>query len=127
MPKKIYLIEDDVAIIDIYETMLKKAHFDVLVLSLGQQVMEKIKEIITGQEAKPDLVLLDLILPDMNGMDILTEMKKNIAAKDIVVFILSNQADAESQMAGAVKPDKFIVKANVTPTELLEIIKKQLK
>ena len=126
MNKKIYLVEDDSAIIDIYATIIKKAHFDVEVLSLGQQVLAKIKAIVAGEEPKPDLVLLDLILPDMNGMEILTEMKKNEATKNMKVFILSNQADAQSQMTGVVKPDKFIVKANITPTSLLEIIKEEL-
>ncbi len=127
MSKKIYLIEDDPAIIDIYATMIKRAHFEVEVLSLGQQVLAKVKAIVAGEESKPDLVLLDLILPDMNGMEILAEMKKNEATKSITVFILSNQADAESSQASSVKPDKFIVKANITPTQLLEIIQKQLK
>ena len=123
--KKIYLIEDDPAIIDIYETMMKKAHFNVETFSLGQEVLKKVRNIEAGEEVRPDLILLDLILPDMNGLEILTQIRRTEATKDTRVFILSNQADANMELGG-VKPDKFIVKANVTPTQLLEIIQKEL-
>ena len=72
------------------------------------------------------MILLDLILPDMNGLDILAEVKKNPKLKDILVFILSNQSDAQIP-EGAAKPDKFMIKANITPTELLEVVQKELQ
>ncbi len=120
------MVEDDAAIVDIYATVMTKAHIDVDIMGLGADVMKKLQAIQKGEEVKPDLVLLDLTLPDMDGMDILVEMKKNPATKDITVFILSNQTEIKIKEGGA-KPDKFIVKANVTPTELLDIVQKQLK
>ncbi len=124
MPK-IYLVEDDAAIVDIYATMIKKAKIDVDVISVGAGVLRKLESVEKGEEIKPDLVLLDLILPDMNGMDILFEIKKNPATKNIPVFILSNQTEANVEYASA-KPDKFIIKANTTPTDLLKIVQEQL-
>lgn len=127
MNKKVYLIEDDSAIIDIYEMMMKKAHFDVEVMSLGQEVVKKLKNVASGQEPKPDIILLDLILPDMNGMDILREIRGNDVTKDIKVFILSNQDKLDAPDLETIKPDKFIIKAHITPTQLVETIKKELK
>lgn len=125
--KKIILVEDDPAITDIYEIMMKKAHFNVEIVRLGQEAIKKIKSIENGEEIKPDIILLDLILPDINGMEVLKEIRKNNTTKDITVFILTNQSYIESQQLDNIKPDKFIIKANITPTQLLELIKERLK
>ena len=124
--KKILLVEDDSAIIDIYAMMMKKAGFEVQIASLGQDVIKKVKSIESGEEAKPDIILLDLILPDMNGVEVLTQIKNSSATKDIIVFTLTNQENAEKQMPEGIKPDKIIIKASLTPTQLIDVIKKQL-
>ena len=121
--KKIILVEDDAAIVDIYATIFKKAGLKVIVVGLGKNVLSKIRD----EEKKPDLVLLDLILPDINGMDVLKEIKGDSATKHIPVFVLTNQKEEQSEKIDSVKPDKFIIKANITPTQLLELVKEQLK
>jgi DNA-binding response OmpR family regulator len=126
MPKKIYLVEDDAAIIDVYSLIIKRADIEVDVISIGADVLKKLQAAEKGEEKMPDLVLLDLILPDMNGMDILSQMKKNPATKDIPVFILSNQTETKIEDA-SLRPDKFIIKADTSPTDLLKIIQEQLK
>ncbi len=125
--KKIVLVEDDPAIMDIYQTILQKAGFLVQVLSLGADVMNMIKEIQAKETEKPDILLLDLILPDMNGLEILKEMKKHQETKNITIFILSNQQEQDALKDSKAKPDKFIVKANITPTQLADLIKEKLK
>lgn len=124
--KRILLVEDDSAIIDIYTMMMEKAGFEVEVMSLGQEVIKKVKSIETGQEVKPDIVLLDLILPDTNGGEVLKAIRTNSATQDMVVFILTNQENAENQMPEGVKPNKIIIKASLTPTQLIDTIKEQL-
>lgn len=124
--KKIILVEDDPAIIDIYQILMKKAGFDVRVISSGQEVVNMIKNIEEGTEPKPDIILLDLILPDINGTEVFKEIKKNKKTKDIKIFILTNQQDVQPEQLGDEKPDKFIIKANISPTQLLELIKEYL-
>jgi|SRR3989338_9066927 len=126
MPKKILLVEDDSAILDIYTTVLKKGGFEVESCSLGQDVVKKLQKIESKEESRPDLVLLDLILPDMNGMEVLSQVRKNKAAKGITVFILSNQEQSQIEIPADAKPDKFIIKANITPTQLVELVRKEL-
>ncbi|MBI2050158.1 MAG: response regulator [Candidatus Staskawiczbacteria bacterium] len=121
--KKIILVEDDLAIVDIYTTLMKKAGFDVKVINLGQEVINMVKNIEEGSESKPDIILLDLILPDVSGIEVFKEIKKGKKTKDIKVFILTNQKEVQPQELGDAKPDRFITKADITPTQLLEVIK----
>ena len=124
--KKVLLVEDDSAIIDIYQTIIKKAGFEIEVISSGLEMMNRIKNIKTGEAKKPDIVLLDLVLPDINGLEILEEIRKNNETKDMVVFIMTNQEDAQLHFSDGVKPDKFIIKANITPSQLIELVKQKL-
>ncbi|OGZ70586.1 MAG: hypothetical protein A3F47_01435 [Candidatus Staskawiczbacteria bacterium RIFCSPHIGHO2_12_FULL_38_11] len=125
--KKVLLVEDDSAIIDIYRMMIEKAGFDVEVITLGQEVIGRIRDQKDKEPLKPDIVLLDLILPDINGMEVLKTIRTDESTKDIRVFILTNQEESQLTQMGSIKPDKFIIKANITPTQLVELIKKELK
>ena len=120
--KKIFLVEDDPAISDIYKTLMEKSHFNVEVFSLGQEAINRIKSLKSGDE-KPDLILLDLILPDINGAEVLKEIRNNNITLETKVFVLTNQDNVHFDQ---IKPDKIITKANVTPTQLIEIIKSSI-
>lgn len=116
--KNILLVEDDAAIVDIYTIALKKAGFAVDTAGSGQEALKKVGA------GSFDLLILDLVLPDMNGMDVLKEVKKNERLSKMRVFIMTNQEPlAESSK---IKPDQYIIKAHITPTQLVELIKKQL-
>ena len=125
MNKKISLIEDDPAILDIYQTMIQKAGFDVEVFPLGKEFLQAMEEMHTKENKKPDLVLLDLILPDMSGEEILVKLKKNPLTQHIKVFILSNKENA-SGIIHDINPDKYIIKADTSPTALIKIIQDEL-
>jgi DNA-binding response OmpR family regulator len=124
---KILLVEDDPAIIDVYKIAFDLIGVDLEVLMLGKDGIDKIQKIQDGKEEKPDLVLLDLLLPDINGIEILKKIRENNVSKNIRVFILSNYANSETSKTEGASPDKFILKADITPTKLTELIKKELK
>jgi len=124
--KKILIVEDDPAILDVYQIIMKKAGFDVQTTSLGREAIEMMKKLGDSHQVMPDIILLDLILPDLNGMDVLKEIRANDASKNIKVFIFSNQEENQTSQMDGIKPDKFIVKANITPSQLVELIKKEL-
>lgn len=119
--KKILLIEDDPFIVDIYTTKLKESNFDVNVLTDGSDFLERIKEI------KPDLLLLDIVLPQVDGWEILREIRSDPKIKNLKVIVLSNlsqKSDVEKGMIlGA---DKYLIKAHFTPSEIVEEIKKTI-
>lgn len=127
MDKIIFIIEDDSAIADIYKTLVEKSGFKAEVFSLGQEAVKRLREEGEKEGGKPDIILLDLVLPDINGMDVLREIKSSEKTKGIKVFILTNQEGVKFEQADPIRPDKVIIKANVAPTQLIDIIKEELK
>src|SRR3989344_3168653 len=106
--------------------MMEGAGLQVEVTGLGADAIKKIQAVAAGEAKKPDLILLDLILADMNGVEVLKEVRQHDTTKHIAVFILTNQTKEELQNMGDVRPDKFLIKANIAPTQLLDLVKKQL-
>jgi len=126
--KKILLIEDDLATIEVYETIFKKAGFEVEVIKWGEEALNRVKEIEENKFPKPDVVLLDLILPDINGIGVLKEIRKNEKTKDLLVFILTNYTDVQLEKMGySLGSERYLLKTDYTPSQLIEIIEKSLK
>lgn len=126
--KKILLIEDDVATIDVYRTALEQAGFDVDPIITGQEAVRFFEEIDKEPKNKPDLVLLDILLPDINGIDVLKKIREFKGAKDLKVFILTNYSNKELKEKGMfLKTEKYLLKSDYKPSELVELIKKELK
>ena len=126
MAQKILLIEDEPQLIDIYNAVLSKVGFVVETFKYGAQAKERLAAIRGGAE-KPDLILIDLILPDMNGIEILEEAKKYPETKDIPCFISTNYFDVElEKKCLALGAEKFILKTDYTPKELAEIVTQRL-
>lgn len=114
-PKKIFLIEDDPLLIDIYSTKLKQSGFEVRVADRGETALAAV------QEAKPDLVLLDVVLPRMDGWAILANMKASPELKDIPVVILSNLGQKEEIEKGlSLGAATYLIKAHYTPSEVAQ-------
>ena len=119
--KKILLAEDDPFIIDIYTTKLKQAGLEVEVVSEGDEVLEKIKQY------KPDLLLLDIVLPTMNGWEILRAIRESDDLKDQPIVILSNLYQKDEVEKGLkLGALKYLIKAHYTPSEVVEEVKKIL-
>jgi len=119
--KNILLIEDDPFLIDIYSTRLKKSDFRVEVAKNGEEALSKLKE------KKPDLVVLDIVLPRVDGWEILLNIREKLGWKDLKVIVLSNLGQKEEVEKGmSLGAAKYLIKAHYTPTEVVEEIKKCL-
>ncbi len=111
----VIMVEDDLMIGDIYRKKFEAAGFDITIATSGKEFLAKLKE------KKFDLVLLDMVLPGMSGMEILQELKKSGKYDpDMAVFIFSNLGEKEEHdkaiQNGA---DGYILKTQYNPTELV--------
>lgn len=120
--KSILLVEDDLFVVDIYTKKLAEAGFSIEVAQDKEEVLQRISEKI------PDLILLDIVLPNVEGWDLLKEIKEDLSFKDLKVAILSNlgqKSDVEKGIKlGAIR---YFIKAHYTPTQVVEEIKKMLE
>lgn len=124
----ILLIEDDPFLIDIYTTKFKEAGFEVETITDGESALKTLKERnAVKQVLWPDIVLLDIVLPQSDGWEILDQIKKDDKLKNLKIVLLSNlgqKTEVEKGLAmGAVK---YLIKAHYTPSQIIEEIKKIL-
>ena len=120
--KHILLVEDDPFLIDIYTTKMKESGFVVEVASDGESALQKIKE------KTPCLVILDIVLPQLDGWEILRQIKSDPKLKKIKIIILSNLGQKEEVEKGVeLGATKYLIKAHYTPSQVVEEIKQIMK
>ena len=122
MARTILIIEDDKFLRELVIQKLIKEGYETSEAVDGEEGIKKIKE------EKPDLILLDLILPGIDGFEVLSKMREDPSLAQIPVIILSNlgqKDDVEKGLKmGAVD---YLIKAHFTPGEIIEKIKVVLK
>jgi DNA-binding response OmpR family regulator len=118
---KIAIIEDDIALADMYKLKLESSGMEALVAYDGKKGLELITE------NKVDLVLLDLMLPEMTGGEVLANFRQTENGKNTKVIVLTNISEYEA-------PDdlyklgilRYMVKANYTPSQVIVIVQEAL-
>lgn len=118
---KIAIIEDDQAISQMYRIKFEAEGYDVETAANGRLGLELINKM------RPDIVLLDLMMPLMSGEEMLVEMRAQPWGKDIKVIILTNRG--EQEIPPEVKQlgvTAIILKADMTPRQVAELVKKKL-
>ncbi len=121
--KKILVIEDDKFLRDLIIAKLKEEDFDVIFAIDGEAGLKE------ARESKPDLILLDLILPTLNGYEVLKQIKEDpsVDIKSTPVIILSNLGQREDVKKGLdLGAIDFLIKANFTLSEIVEKVKEVL-
>ncbi len=115
--RKILIIEDDVFLRNLETNRLKKDTYEIITASTGDEALEKINE------PNIDLILLDLILPGVDGFDILKKIKETENLKTIPVIVFSNLSEEKDiKKAKEMGADEFMVKSNFSLSELSEHI-----
>jgi DNA-binding response OmpR family regulator len=119
--KKICIIEDEPAMIELVSLILRNRGYDVVGALGGQEGLELIAS------SNPDLVLLDLMMPDMSGWDVYQQMKADDAMKAIPVVIVTAKAQSIDKVLGLhiAKVQDYITKP-FSPNELVESVKRVL-
>jgi len=123
MSKKVLIIEDEKILIELLEKKIKEEGYEVFTSLNGKEGLELIKEV------KPDLVLLDIIMPKLNGYEVMEEMNKlqEFNLKKIPVIIVSNSGQpVEIERALNLGVRDYLIKAQFDPKEVIDKIRKQI-
>jgi DNA-binding response OmpR family regulator len=120
--KKILIIEDEKILSEMYRFKLSKEGFEVI------SAIEVDEAIESGRKNRPDLVVLDILLPKESGINYLIKAKELEELKDVPVLVLSNFDDNETRnRAFELGAKDYLIKSNHDPREIVEKIKELLK
>jgi DNA-binding response OmpR family regulator len=121
MKKKIMIIEDNKILSDMYKFKLWIEWYEVFVENESENAIKEYEKF------QPDLIILDLMMPWVSGFDITHTIKKELKHSTIVLVLSNLNEEKEIQKAYELWADKFILKASLSPKELVEEIKKILE
>ena len=117
--KKVLIVDDDKFLLDMYTIKFNENNFEVVAALGSVEALSKIKEGIN-----PDVALLDVVMPAMDGFELLETIKRDKLAPHAKIIILSNLGQQSDIDKGkALGADGYIVKANSTPSEVVEKVK----
>ena len=125
MEKKIIMIvEDDSFVMDIYHTKLSQEGYEIVEAANG---MEALKKLESGEKT-PDLILLDILMPYVGGIEVLRKLKKDDKLKSIPVILLTNMSQKDDVDLGInLGADDYLIKSHFTPSEVMEKVRTQLE
>lgn len=115
MPK-VMLVDDDIILVSMYRKKFENEGYGVVVAVDGAEVLE------IAKTEKPDIILLDLMMPKVNGIDALKQLKSDQSTKMIPVILLTNLSTSDQDEDRGLKLGalNYLVKANYTPAEIVE-------
>ncbi len=120
--KRILIVEDDSFVMDIYQTKLSQSGYDAVGADNGLEALKKMKE------GTFDLVLLDIIMPYMDGLEVLKKIKEDEKNKNLPIILLTNLSQKEEVDKGlGLGASDYLIKSHFTPSEVLEKIKGYLE
>ncbi|OIP24886.1 hypothetical protein AUK11_01895 [bacterium CG2_30_37_16] len=125
MSQKILIVEDDAILVEMYQTKFEMEGFEVTTAYSGKEALQKLKEGFV-----PDLIVLDILMPDVNGFEVLKEMKQEPNYRQIPVIMLTNlgesKIDMNKELSYALGVRDFLIKSKHTPDEIVEKIRQVL-
>ncbi|OGE29291.1 hypothetical protein A2867_05420 [Candidatus Daviesbacteria bacterium RIFCSPHIGHO2_01_FULL_40_11] len=121
MPK-ILIVEDDPFLLKMYAKKLQVEGFEVEIAKDGEEGLAKFKSFL------PDLVLLDVMLPKLNGLEVIERVKADPETQSIPILVLSNlSATADTETAVKKGAVGYLIKSNYTPSQVIDKVKGFLK
>jgi CheY-like chemotaxis protein len=122
---KILLVEDDAILVEMYQAKFELEGHEVHIATNGEECLAILKEF------KPELILLDILMPKLNGFHVLKEIKKQPDMRTIPVILLTNLGQAEvdmnQELAKALGVNDYLIKSHHTPDEVVTKAVKVLK
>ncbi len=114
--RKILIVDDDSFLLDMYALKFSQNNFEVYTASGGAQAIEKLKGGLS-----PDVMLMDIIMPEMDGFEMLTKINTGNLCPNCTKIVLSNKSEqADIDQGDKLGVAGYIVKANSTPVEVID-------
>lgn len=118
---KVLLVEDDPLLVKMYKAKFEKEGFEVLVAEDGQDGYTK------GITESPDFIVLDVMMPKLSGIEMLSLLRADPKGQDVGVLVLSNLTSTQEETrAKALGAKDYLTKANFTPGQIVEKVKSYL-
>ncbi|HUC87343.1 MAG TPA: response regulator [Candidatus Saccharimonadales bacterium] len=121
---KIMLVEDDAILVEMYQAKFELEGHNIVVATNGQECLDLL------ESYQPDVILLDILMPKLNGFHVLKEVKKHPHLRNIPVILLTNLGEAEVDMnhelAQALGVNDYLIKSHHTPDEVVAKVMKAL-
>ena len=119
---KILVVDDDPFILDIYVMKFKEQGFQIDTAIDGKMALDRI------EAGKPDIILLDVVMPKMDGFDVIKKLQENKSSHRFKILFLTNFGQKEDVERGMLMgADGYIIKAHFTPSEVVAKVKEMLK
>ena len=119
---RILIIEDDLSLSEIMHRAFQQAEFDVFSARTGEEGIEQVKTL------RPQVIVLDILLPDIDGFEVLKRIKQDEAGKKAQVILLSNLDEVgDMERALSLGATTYLVKAHYTPQQIIDRVKMMLK
>ena len=115
-PKKILIIDDDSFLLDMYALKFSQHNFSVSTALGSESALEKLRNGLS-----PEIILLDIMMPEMNGFEFLTKMREeNMALNAVVIFLSNRGQSSDITQIESFGVSGYIVKASSTPSEVID-------
>lgn len=118
---KILIVDDDEFLLDIYSTKFKENGF---LVETAKNVSEAMEKVVVFE---PHTILVDLVMPNIDGFDIIQSLRKEMGANALIIALSNLDQEDDIKKAISSGADDYIIKANFTPSQVLEKIKSILK
>jgi DNA-binding response OmpR family regulator len=118
--RKILVTDDEMPVVQIIKTNLELEGYEVLTASNGEEALQQV------EAEKPDLIILDVMMPKMDGWEVLSRLKSNPATEDIPVVMLTALSQIEDMDRGARLGNDCYLTKPFEPEELLAVVKRLL-
>ncbi len=114
---KVLIIDDEKALLTMYQDKMKTEGFEVVTAVDGEEGLDK------AITTKPDVILLDIIMPKLNGLDVLKQFKASDETKDIPVYLLTNIPEVSAKKGEELGAAGYLFKAETEPSKLVDFLK----
>ncbi len=121
---RVFFVEDEPDIVELYRIAFEEGGFQMESLSNGKDVLKRLKDFENDAAEKPNAMILDILLPDISGMEILKEVRKNPVFDQIPIVMFTNySSDKIREEIKGIKNTSYILKTDTAPDMLVAIVR----